>query len=40
MPGWPHLKDQEIADILNYVLAQWSSKARLVKPEEIAAQRK
>lgn len=39
MPGWPHLSDQEIADILNYVLATWSKKTRLVKPDQVARQR-
>lgn len=39
MPGWPHLSDQEVADVLNYVLAQWSNKTRLVKPDQVARQR-
>jgi len=39
MPGWPHLSDQEIADVLNYVLSQWAKKNRLVKPDQVAAQR-
>ncbi len=39
MPGWPHLSNQEVADVLNFILAQWSKKTRLVKPDQVAGQR-
>jgi mono/diheme cytochrome c family protein len=30
MPGWAHLSDQQLADILTYVLHQWGPQARQV----------
>ncbi|MCU0451554.1 MAG: cytochrome c [Bernardetiaceae bacterium] len=42
MPGQSHLKDQEVADVLNYVMNSWGNKAAKpltaaqVKPERAA----
>jgi mono/diheme cytochrome c family protein len=34
------LTDQEVSDVLNYVLTSWGNKGKTVKPEEVAAARK
>lgn len=35
MPGWAQLSDQEIADVLSYVTAEWSAEARHVTAEQV-----
>lgn len=45
MPAWRHLSDNDIADILNYILTAWDNNSRLPQgftpysPRDIAAQR-
>lgn len=39
MPPYPKLKDQEVADLLNYVAQLAKSKAKPITPEEVKAQR-
>jgi mono/diheme cytochrome c family protein len=34
------LTDQEVSDVLNYVLNSWGNKGKPVKPEEVAPLRK
>lgn len=36
MPGWAQLSDQEIADVLSFVTAEWSPEARHVQADEVA----
>ncbi|MGB0952932.1 MAG: PVC-type heme-binding CxxCH protein [Planctomycetota bacterium] len=33
MPGWPTLNNQEIADVLNYILHQWADEPRTITAE-------
>ena len=40
MPGWAQLSDQEIADVLSFVTAEWSPEARYVQADEVARVRK
>jgi mono/diheme cytochrome c family protein len=39
MPGWAHLSDQQLADIMNYILMTWAEKPRMLKPEFIGSKR-
>ena len=36
MPGWAQLSDQELADVLSYVTAEWGPEPRHVAAEELA----
>ncbi len=40
MPGYSHLSDQEVADVLNYVQNNWGNKAKPVTPAQVKAERK
>jgi len=42
MPGFSHLTDQEIAEVINYYTAAWDNKAdfQAVKDSDVAAERK
>ena len=40
MIALPHLTDQEIADVLNYVSNSWGNKNPMIKPAQVKAERK
>ena len=40
MLALPHLSDQEIADVLNYIGNNWGNKNKMIKPMQVKAERK
>ena len=39
MPAWNHLKNEEVANILNYVFSSWGNEPRVVAPSDVAKAR-
>ena len=39
MPALPHLSDQEVADVVNYIQNNWGNKAKAVTPAQVKAVR-
>ena len=39
MVGFPHLSDQEVSDVLNYIRNSWGNKGKAITPDEVSGAR-